>query len=162
MKKEILVALAGNPNSGKTSLFNSIVGANLRVGNYPGVTIEKTEGVLTAVHPEFRYTVPPSLNEALLPYAGKEAVLGVRPENFVVSPIEKTPGPEKKASWICDRVIDFSEPQGSYSILITHIGGTEVKIVSSEFLELQANTKVSLSVKEAMFFDPVTGIRIGA
>lgn len=44
--KKILVALAGNPNSGKTSLFNSLVGTHLRVGNYPGVTIEKTEGTI--------------------------------------------------------------------------------------------------------------------
>ena len=40
-KKEILVAVAGNPNSGKTSLLNSIVGTHLKVGNYPVVTIEK-------------------------------------------------------------------------------------------------------------------------
>ncbi|MDR2430636.1 MAG: ferrous iron transport protein B [Candidatus Margulisbacteria bacterium] len=44
--RHILVALAGNPNCGKTSLFNSLVGAHLKVGNYPGVTIEKTEGRL--------------------------------------------------------------------------------------------------------------------
>lgn len=42
--KEILVALAGNPNSGKTSLFNKLVGANQKVGNWSGVTVEKYEG----------------------------------------------------------------------------------------------------------------------
>jgi len=41
---EILVALAGNPNSGKTSLFNKLVGANQKVGNWSGVTVEKYEG----------------------------------------------------------------------------------------------------------------------
>lgn len=46
-KKEILVALAGNPNSGKTSLFNKLVGANQKVGNWSGVTVEKYEGVTT-------------------------------------------------------------------------------------------------------------------
>jgi ferrous iron transport protein B len=45
-KKEIRVALLGNPNSGKTSLFNSLVGSNQRVGNFSGVTIEKYEGVI--------------------------------------------------------------------------------------------------------------------
>lgn len=40
----IRVALAGNPNSGKTSLFNSLVGTHLKVGNWAGVTIEKYEG----------------------------------------------------------------------------------------------------------------------
>ncbi len=42
--KEILVALAGNPNSGKTSIFNSLVGANQKVGNFSGVTVEKYSG----------------------------------------------------------------------------------------------------------------------
>jgi len=42
--KQILVALAGNPNSGKTSLFNKLVGANQRVGNWAGVTVERYEG----------------------------------------------------------------------------------------------------------------------
>jgi len=42
--KEITIALAGNPNAGKTSLFNAITGAHQHVGNYPGVTVEKKEG----------------------------------------------------------------------------------------------------------------------
>jgi ferrous iron transport protein B len=45
-KSEIKVALAGNPNSGKTSLFNELVGANQKVGNWSGVTIEKYEGTV--------------------------------------------------------------------------------------------------------------------
>ena len=43
-KKEILVALAGNPNSGKTTVFNLLTGARHHVGNYPGVTVEKVQG----------------------------------------------------------------------------------------------------------------------
>lgn len=42
--QEYLVALAGNPNSGKTTLFNAITGARQHVGNYPGITVEKKEG----------------------------------------------------------------------------------------------------------------------
>lgn len=38
------IALVGNPNSGKTSLFNALTGANHYVGNWPGVTVEKKEG----------------------------------------------------------------------------------------------------------------------
>lgn len=43
----IRVALAGNPNSGKTTLFNALTGAHLQVGNYPGVTVEKREGTIS-------------------------------------------------------------------------------------------------------------------
>jgi ferrous iron transport protein B len=43
--KEIVVALAGNPNAGKTSLFNRLTGLRAHVGNYPGVTVEKKWGV---------------------------------------------------------------------------------------------------------------------
>jgi small GTP-binding protein len=43
-KKQIVVALAGNPNSGKTTVFNNLTGARQHVGNWPGVTVEKKEG----------------------------------------------------------------------------------------------------------------------
>jgi ferrous iron transport protein B len=45
MKETLRVALAGNPNSGKTTIFNAITGARQQVGNYPGVTVEKKSGV---------------------------------------------------------------------------------------------------------------------
>ncbi|HZH97802.1 MAG TPA: FeoB small GTPase domain-containing protein, partial [Fimbriimonadaceae bacterium] len=41
-----LVALVGNPNAGKTTLFNSLTGSHQKVGNYPGVTVEKVSGIL--------------------------------------------------------------------------------------------------------------------
>ncbi|CAA0175689.1 ferrous iron transport protein B [Tenacibaculum maritimum] len=43
-KKEIRVSLIGNPNTGKTSLFNQLTGLNQKVGNYPGVTVDRKEG----------------------------------------------------------------------------------------------------------------------
>ncbi len=45
-RKVITVAIAGNPNAGKTTIFNHLTGARQHVGNYPGVTVEKKEGLL--------------------------------------------------------------------------------------------------------------------
>jgi len=44
VKRKIVIALAGNPNSGKTTVFNNLTGARQHVGNWPGVTVEKKEG----------------------------------------------------------------------------------------------------------------------
>ena len=44
MKRSVTIALSGNPNSGKTTLFNAITGARQHIANYPGVTVEKKTG----------------------------------------------------------------------------------------------------------------------
>ena len=43
-KNQIHVAFVGNPNCGKTTLFNAVTGSRLKVANWPGVTVEKVEG----------------------------------------------------------------------------------------------------------------------
>lgn len=68
----IKIALAGNPNSGKTTLFNALTGANQFVGNWPGVTVEKKEGRLKH-HKEVIITDLPGIY-SLSPYTLEEVV----------------------------------------------------------------------------------------
>ena len=49
---EIRIALAGNPNCGKTTMFNNLTGSNQYVGNWPGVTVEKKEGKMKGMKKE--------------------------------------------------------------------------------------------------------------
>ena len=55
---EVKIALAGNPNSGKTTMFNDLTGSNQRVGNWPGVTVEKKEGRLKGARTSSSRTCP--------------------------------------------------------------------------------------------------------
>ena len=47
MSTKLKVSLIGNPNTGKTSLFNELTGLSQKVGNYPGVTVDKKQGTTT-------------------------------------------------------------------------------------------------------------------
>lgn len=68
----IKIALAGNPNSGKTTLFNFLTGSNQYVGNWPGVTVEKKEGILKG-HPDVTIQDLPGIY-SLSPYSPEEVV----------------------------------------------------------------------------------------
>ena len=72
MDKQIRIALAGNPNSGKTTLFNKLTGSAQFVGNWPGVTVEKKEGKLI-VDKEVILTDLPGIY-SLSPYTLEEVV----------------------------------------------------------------------------------------
>ncbi len=79
----IRIALAGNPNSGKTTLFNALTGSNQFVGNWPGVTVEKKEGKLKK-HDDVTITDLPGIY-SLSPYTLEEVVarnylIGERPD----------------------------------------------------------------------------------
>ena len=69
---ELTFALVGNQNSGKTTLFNVLTGANQHVGNFPGVTVDRKDGVIKG-HPDTRITDLPGIY-SMSPYSSEEIV----------------------------------------------------------------------------------------
>ena len=79
MSETISIALAGNPNSGKTTVFNALTGARQQVGNYPGVTVEKKEGICRYKGREIRVVDLPG-TYSLTAYSVEEVVA----RNFIL------------------------------------------------------------------------------
>ena len=79
MTKKITAALAGNPNSGKTSIFNQFTGARQHVGNYPGVTVEKKQGICRYKDYEITFVDLPG-TYSLTAYTTEELVA----RNFII------------------------------------------------------------------------------
>ena len=88
--KKITIALAGNPNSGKTTLFNTLTGSNQFVGNWPGVTVEKKEGRLKK-HDDVMIEDLPGIY-SLSPYTMEEVVS----RNFLIDEKHRRHEPGKK------------------------------------------------------------------
>lgn len=125
--------------------------------NFFDVTIEKNGEELFAVGDGIRYRIPEKLKAALASYVDKKVDMGVRPEFMEVST-----GMEKKDGYLADMVVNFVEPQGSHSILITDIGNTTAKIHTVEHMDMKPGTRGSVNVKDGkvMFFDCETTLRI--
>lgn len=79
MAQDIIIALAGNPNSGKTTLFNSLTGSRHSVGNWPGVTVERKEGKVRYKEASIRAVDLPG-TYSLSPYSIEEIVA----RNYIV------------------------------------------------------------------------------
>jgi multiple sugar transport system ATP-binding protein len=138
-----------------TRFVASFIGAP--PANLLKVVVEQAGGQYAAVNAGIRYRVPPSLGEALAPWLGKEIILGIRPEFIAVSPDMR-----RLDGYLCDTVVEFVEPQGSYSIIIVRAGDDEIKIVNQDHADMPTGRRVSLNVKDdrAMFFDPDTGRKV--
>jgi ferrous iron transport protein B len=80
MRESLTIALAGNPNSGKSTLFNALTGAHQHVGNYPGITVDKKEGFLDAQGTQLRIVDLPG-TYSLTAYSQEELVA----RNFLVN-----------------------------------------------------------------------------
>jgi ferrous iron transport protein B len=93
------VAIIGNPNSGKTTLFNTLTGMNQRVGNYPGVTVEKKEG---------RLELPSGLTATMIDLPGTYSLAANSPDETIATDVllGRTAGNTRPELVIC--VVDAS------------------------------------------------------
>jgi len=78
--RELTVAVCGNPNCGKTSLFNALTGMRQHVGNYPGVTVEKTEGFFTI-------SERPGIQFRLIDTPGSYSLAAFSPDEFIAAQV---------------------------------------------------------------------------
>ncbi len=125
--------------------------------NFFEASVEKEGEALYAKGKGFCYKIPEKLKEHLKPYIGKIVDMGIRPEYIEISPDMK-----KKEGYFGDAEINFVEPQGSHSILITSVGSASVKIHSTQYMDMKPETRIALNVKNemVMFFDRETTMRI--
>ena len=93
-----LFALMGNPNSGKTAIFNLLTGMNQKVSNYPGITVEKRKGTALLSHnneveildmPGTYSLTPESLDEKIVAQQVLEWINGKDPPGAIISVIDK-------------------------------------------------------------------------
>ena len=109
--RPLLVALAGNPNAGKTTIFNALTGARHKVGNYPGVTVEKREGRLSHRGREIRVVDLPGVY-SLTAYSADEVVardfvLEERPD-LVVDVLDSTN--LERHLYLCLQLLELGVP----------------------------------------------------
>jgi len=119
-KKEITLALAGNPNSGKTTVFNNLTGARQHVGNWPGVTVEKKEGFCSSQGHRIRVVDLPGVY-SLTAYSLDEVIA----RDYVV---------DEKPDVVVD-VVDASNLERNLYLAV-------------QFLEMKANLVIALNMMD--------------
>ncbi len=127
----IVVALAGNPNSGKTTIFNNITGARQHVGNYPGVTVEKKEGVCTFDGTSMRFVDLPGAY-SLTAYSIEEIIA----RNFVV---------EEKPDVVVD-VVDASNLERNLYLLAQFIEMGAPLVVALNMMDVAESRGIKIDV----------------
>ncbi|NTV92434.1 MAG: ferrous iron transport protein B [Chlorobiaceae bacterium] len=134
-KKEISVALAGNPNCGKSSLFNVLTGSRQKVGNFSGVTIEKHEGFLDFKGYSLKFVDLPGIY-SLTPYSPEEIVtrrylIDEKPD-LVVNVIE---GPNLERNLLL--TTQLMEMEVDFVVALNMIDEVEEKGISIDVKQLQ-------------------------
>lgn len=133
MAKEITVALAGNPNSGKTTVFNNLTGARQHVGNWPGVTVEKKEGSCGYQGCNMRVVDLPGVY-SLTAYSLDEIIA----RNFVV---------EEKPDVVVD-IVDASNLERNLYLTVQLLEMEAKVIVALNMMDVAESRRYQIDIKE--------------
>ena len=133
MAREITVALAGNPNSGKTTVFNNLTGARQHVGNWPGVTVEKKEGSCSYQGYNMRIVDLPGVY-SLTAYSLDEVIA----RNFVV---------EQKPDVVVD-IVDASNLERNLYLTLQLLEMEAKVIVALNMMDVAESRRYRIDVKE--------------
>lgn len=141
-------ALVGNPNCGKTTLFNALTGLNQRVGNYPGVTVEKHEGVVYSQHGQPLTLIDLPGAYSLAARSPDEAVL----RDVLLGRRHDTPAPDRV---IC--VVDASNLERSLYLIhqVLDLGRPVILVVNMVDLAAKAGLRVRVGRLEQTLGIPV-------
>ena len=133
MAREITVALAGNPNSGKTTVFNNLTGARQHVGNWPGVTVEKKEGSCSYQGYNMRVVDLPGVY-SLTAYSLDEVIA----RNFVV---------EQKPDVVVD-IVDASNLERNLYLTVQLLEMEAKVIAAINMMDAAESRRYQIDVKE--------------
>ncbi len=133
MAREITVALAGNPNSGKTTVFNNLTGARQHVGNWPGVTVEKKEGGCSYQGYNMRIVDLPGVY-SLTAYSLDELIA----RNFVV---------EKKPDIVVD-IVDASNLERNLYLTVQLLEMEAMVIVALNMMDMAESRRYQIDSEE--------------
>ena len=123
--KNIQIALVGNPNSGKTSLFNSLTGLNQKVGNFPGVTVDKKTGLCE---------ISPSLTATLIDLPGTYSLY-----------------PRREDEWVAYRVLMAQDEEVKPDLVVLVADASNLKrnlLFASQIIDLKVPTVIALTMQD--------------
>jgi ferrous iron transport protein B len=125
VKQKLYVALVGNPNSGKTSLFNALTGLNQKVGNFPGVTVDKKTGILA---------LDEELKVELIDLPGTYSLY-----------------PRRADEWVCYKVLMNADQEVKADIILLVSDASNLKrnlLFCSQIIDLKVPVVVALTMND--------------
>lgn len=119
--------------------------------NFIDVKVTLDDNRVIVKHKGFEFEVTTDVKKGLMAYKDQVVVMGVRPENFVVS----------EAGGLFETKIHFVEPQGSHTVFVIELLDQQLKVVSSELFDLKVGKKINVDINQkSLFFDKETEKRI--